>query len=89
MLFNKQQTVIQLFTEAKILEALDHPNIIRLKEFYKTESNNLILILEHCEQGDLNVFTEKRENNLISEELITSLFKRMDSSNVSSPKILP
>ena len=42
-----------MFIEAKILEALKHPNIIRLHEFYKTKSKKLVLILEYAKGGDL------------------------------------
>lgn len=37
-----------MFIEAKILEALQHPNIIRLNEFYKTKSRKLVLILDYA-----------------------------------------
>lgn len=30
-----------------------HPNIIQLKEFYRTESKKLVMILEFAEGGDL------------------------------------
>ena len=40
---------MQMFSEAKILEALDHPHIIKLYEFYKTKSNKLVIILEYAE----------------------------------------
>ena len=49
----KKNTVIQFFQEAKLLEAMRHPNIIQLKEFYRTESKKLVMILEFAEGGDL------------------------------------
>lgn len=33
-----ERNLIQMFAEAKILEALNHPYIIKLYEFYKTKS---------------------------------------------------
>lgn len=86
----KQQTIIQLFGEAKILEALDHPNIIRLREFYKTQSNNLVLILEYCQNGDLNELLENlKEEEYIQEQKLTSLLKRVDFAIVSGSQVLP
>ena len=71
MWINKQQSVIQLFSEAKILEALEHPHVIHLKEFYKTESNNLVLILEFCSKGDLNELIENHSGQNLPEEQVT------------------
>lgn len=34
----EERNLIQMFAEAKILEALNHPYIIKLYEFYKTKS---------------------------------------------------
>lgn len=45
----EEKNVLQMFLEAKILEVLRHPNIIKLNEFYKTESQKLILIFEYAQ----------------------------------------
>ena len=79
--------MIQLFSEAKILEALDHPNIIRFREFYKTQSDKLVMILEFCPNGDLNDFIENQEEYL-PEEVVTSKLIRMDCSIVFGFKVL-
>ena len=49
----EEKMLMQLFSETKILEALTHPNIIKLYEFYKTKSEKLVLILEYAEGDDL------------------------------------
>ncbi len=40
--------------EAKILEALRHPNIIRFREVYKTKRGKLCIVMDYAEKGDLN-----------------------------------
>jgi len=35
--------------EAKILELLIHPNIIRFREVYKTKSNKLCLVMDYAD----------------------------------------
>ena len=39
--------------EAKILEVLQHPNICRFKEVYKTRKNKLCIVMDYADGGDL------------------------------------
>ena len=39
--------------EAKILEVLNHPNIIRFKEVYKTKKGKLCIVMDFSDGGDL------------------------------------
>jgi NIMA (never in mitosis gene a)-related kinase len=39
--------------EAKILEVLDHPNIIRFREVYKTKKGKLCIVMDYADGGDL------------------------------------
>ena len=39
--------------EAKILEYLKHPNIVRFREVYKTKGGKLCIVMEHADGGDL------------------------------------
>ncbi len=41
----KQQT----FREAKILEALSHPNIVKFKEVYRTRKGKLCIVMEYAD----------------------------------------
>jgi NIMA (never in mitosis gene a)-related kinase 1/4/5 len=34
--------------EAKILEALNHPNIVKFKEVYKTKKGRLCIVMEYA-----------------------------------------
>jgi len=45
--------------EINILLKLNHPNIIRLKDFKKT-TNNWYLIFEFCELGDLEKYIKEK-----------------------------
>lgn len=47
--------------EAKILEVLNHPNIVGFKEVYKTKKGVLCIVMEYCDGGDLN--TKIKEKN--------------------------
>lgn len=40
--------------ELLCLKSLDHPNILRLYDYFVWEKTNLVLILEKCSGGDLN-----------------------------------
>ena len=39
--------------EAKILEVLNHPNITRFREVYKTKKGKLCIVMDFCDDGDL------------------------------------
>lgn len=63
-----EQTVLQLFTEVKVLEALHHPYVISIKESYRTESNKLVMILEHASGGDLKDLIRSRKGEMYEEK---------------------
>lgn len=39
--------------EAKILELLKHPNIVKFKEVYKTRKGKLCIVMEYADGADL------------------------------------
>lgn len=39
----------QALKEAKIMEALQHPHIIRFREVYKTKKGNLCLVMDYAD----------------------------------------
>jgi len=39
--------------EAKILEILAHPNIVKFREVYKTKKDRLCIVMEYADSGDL------------------------------------
>ena len=40
--------------EAKILEVLNHPNIVRFREVYKTMKGKLCIVMDYADDGDLS-----------------------------------
>ncbi len=43
-----KQEQTESYKEAKILEQLEHPNIIRFREVYKTKKNMLCIVMDFC-----------------------------------------
>lgn len=62
--------------EAKILELLNHPNIIRFREIYKNSKREVCLVMDYADGGDLaKLIKDHKEQNLkLKESLILSLF---------------
>mgnify|MGYP001591412074 CR=1 FL=1 len=44
-----EQEKLETFKEAKILEALKHPNIIRFREVYTTKKNKLSIVMDYAD----------------------------------------
>ena len=49
-----------LQNEIKILQSLDHPNIVKFHAVYYTQ-NNCYLITDYCEGGTLQAYAEKKK----------------------------
>jgi NIMA (never in mitosis gene a)-related kinase len=47
--------------EAKILEVLNHPNIIRFREVYKTKKGKLCIVMDYADGGDLQSKIKERQ----------------------------
>ena len=63
-----------LFKEVEILKTLDHPNILKIYEFYY-DSKNYYIITELCKGGELFDKVEKLGN--FSEKLTASIIKQI------------
>jgi len=46
--------------EAKILEVLNHPNIVRFREVYKTKKGKLCIVMDFADGGDLQSKIKER-----------------------------
>jgi NIMA (never in mitosis gene a)-related kinase len=46
--------------EAKILEVLNHPNIVRFREVYKTKKGKLCIVMDYADGGDLQTKVKDR-----------------------------
>ncbi len=64
--------------EAKILEVLNHPNIIHFREVYKTKKGQLCIVMDYADGGDLtSKIKEAKEagaGNLLPEDTILNWF---------------
>ena len=62
--------------EAKILELLDNPNIVRFKEVYRTVKQKLNIVMEYAEGGDLSqrIKEAKQKNEHFDEDQILKWF---------------
>ena len=60
----------EVTNEIKILSLLDHPNIMKIYEFYE-DNENLYIISEYCDQGDI---AEKMDNEGTLSEFIVRYF---------------
>lgn len=77
-----RKETLQIYSEVKMLEVLEHPHIIRLKESFKTFSEKLVLILEYAKDNDLETWLGKFSLP-VPEELAASFLRRMDCTNLS------
>ena len=62
--------------EARILQVLSHPNIIRFHDVFKDKDLNLNIVMEWADGGDLSMqILERRKNNEhFSEDQILDYF---------------
>ena len=60
--------------EAKILEALNHPNVIRFREVYKTKKGKLCIVMDYADGGDLQKMIQQQRGRFFSESLILDWF---------------
>lgn len=49
-----QQYKDEILQEVEIQKDLDHPNILKVIEYYITSNENLCIIIEYAEKGDLD-----------------------------------
>ena len=68
----------EILNEINILKKIDHPNIMKIFEFYKT-STTYYLILEFCEGGNLYDFVY--ENHLSEFQVIYIMFQIFSAMN--------
>ena len=56
--------------EAKILEILNHPGIIRFREVYKTSGGQLCIVMDYADGGDLSqtIKEHKSANTFLKED---------------------
>lgn len=60
--------------EAKILEAFDHPNIIKFREVYKTRSGKLCIVMDYADGGDVATQIKNQRGRYFTEAQVLDLF---------------
>lgn len=55
---DKNLSKTKLYDEIKILKDIDHPNIIKIYEFFE-DDENYYMVTEYCPEGDLSTHVEK------------------------------
>jgi len=79
---NPEFNEVNIFDEINILKKLDHPNIIKIFEFFQ-DSINFYLITELCEYGDLFenlIDTNDDVNPLFTENIAGKIMKQLLSA---------
>eukprot|EP00347_Sterkiella_histriomuscorum_P002482 403367980 len=74
-----EEEKLKQLREAKILEILNHPNIIRFKEVYKTKAGKLHIVMDYADGGDLlqRIDQQKKKGVLFKENHILDWFTQM------------
>ena len=69
-----KQEQTEALREAKILEQLSHPNVIRFFEVYKTKHRKLCIVMEYADSGDLSKRIDQARGVGMTEDEILSIF---------------
>ena len=56
----------EAYVEAKILEKLDHPNIVKFREVFLTKPPNITLhlVMDYADGGDLQTWIQNQKNKI-------------------------
>ncbi|CAD8206242.1 unnamed protein product [Paramecium pentaurelia] len=63
--------------EAKILEFLSHPNIVKFREVYKTKKGRLCIVMEYADGGDLSQKIKEAKGKYLPEAQILDWFTQI------------
>lgn len=56
--------------EGKIMEAFNHPNIIRFREVYKTKRGKLCIVMDYADGGDLQKYLKSQKKYLPEDQIL-------------------
>ena len=68
---------IEVYNEIKILKSLDHPNIIKIYEFF-IDNTNIYIVTEYCEKGDL--YNNIKTMAYLSEKIVCHIMRQILSA---------
>lgn len=63
--------------EAKILEKLNHPNIVRFREVYKTKKGLMCIVMDYADGGDLAKRITQQRGRYFAESQIIDWFTQI------------
>ena len=71
-----EEEIQDTYKEAKIMQVLNHPNIVCFREVYKTKKKRLCIVMDYADGGDLQSAIKKaRETSkYFSEDQILNWF---------------
>ena len=69
-----KQEQTEALREGRVLGQLNHPNIIRFHEVYKTKHRKLCIVMEYADGGDLAGRIEAQRGVAMTEDTVLSLF---------------
>ena len=68
------------YAEVEMLKKLDHPAIVKYLTSYANDSNDLCIIMEYCQNGDLNDLIQKRGPQIATEKNIIAIISNIASA---------
>ena len=73
-----------------ILQIFNHPNIVRVRESYKTKKGHLCIVMDYADGGDLAKAIEEQKGKYFSESKILDWFTQicLGMKHVHDRKIL-
>ena len=63
-----------LNTEVSIMHKINHPNVMHLYDYMETE-NNYYLVIQYCNQGDLETYLKKHKIKFLKESETIKVMK--------------
>lgn len=55
----KKMSITRINSEISLLQKLDHINIVKFIEAFSDVANNIYIVTEYCNHGDLEIYTKK------------------------------
>lgn len=89
----KEDFKVSLLSEVAILRSLDHPNIIRIYEFFE-DDKRFYIVMEYCSGGDLfgEILKEKNFTETLAAKIMQQIFSAlsyMHSKNIMHRDLKP
>lgn len=72
-----EQEKRETLQEAKIIEHLQHPNIVKFIETFKTKRGKLCIVMDYADGGDIGQKMKEQRGRMLSESQILDWFTQM------------